>query len=201
VDAVTAEPPLRRNGTIADNQWLAKLAAAITAKVEFLNWYNTERKDMDWVTPLYGPDFLPPKRIDTRFVNGGRWYNGGGWLSGIGLGGNYMEYVLPCGWEWDNDGSLGRYHPAAAKGIRKADASGSGAQAVYDSTGALITGGISAGSADRYTSFREHMNGDVAPFDWARTIDTFWGAKKYRTMYYDVRPAIVPSGADPNPRD
>lgn len=104
--------------------------------------------------------------------------------------------MLPDGWKWDNRLAMGfplYYHPNASYGIRSIPKEGetSGAQAMYDSKGKLITGGLSAGTADKVSPNKdrnEHIRVDVRPFDKARDLDKHYGGTKYRDLYYKVRP-------------
>jgi hypothetical protein len=115
--------------------------------------------------------------------------------------------VLPAGWVWDNPLSMHLlgYHPHAAYGIRKKAENGdSGAQAMYDENGDIITGGLSAGTADRVStqaSGSGHRAADVEPFNQAYALDQYYGGDKFRRMYIEVRPPNTSKKARPNPVD
>jgi hypothetical protein len=63
---------------------------------------------------------------------------------------------------------------------------------MYDANGKLITGGLSAGTADRRSpeggGFAEHQRIDVHPFIWAEDVDRVFRGRAYRNKYIEVRP-------------
>jgi hypothetical protein len=72
---------------------------------------------------------------------------------------------------------------------------------MYDAKGKIITGGLSAGSADKVSpakSLPGHINADVVPFDWAAQLDRHYGGDKFRKMYLEVRPPNTAKTAAPN---
>ncbi len=71
---------------------------------------------------------------------------------------------------------------------------------MYDEKGKLITGGLSAGTADRSSpkNLGAHRRDDVIPFDWAWKLDRYYGGKKFRSMYIEVRPPNAPADAPEN---
>jgi hypothetical protein len=145
-----------------------------------MNWYNAEKANMTWLNDVP----IPPPTIDLV------------WKQHASMSfPPTMHPVLPAGWNWDNNFAMGwplNYHPNATYGIRKcSENGGSGAQAMYDSNGRLITDGLSAGTSDRISPTVDrpgHMKVDVYPYDWARWLDTQNGGTKYRDLYREVRP-------------
>ena len=72
---------------------------------------------------------------------------------------------------------------------------------MYDKNGKLITAGLSAGTADRFSPNSDkgsHLNSDVRPFELAEKLDKQFGGVKYREMYMKVRPPHVDPKADKN---
>ena len=68
------------------------------------------------------------------------------------------------------------YHPFADRQIRSEEINGHGHQACYDSSGNLIKGGLSAGTADWGYYLNPygpngHIDQDVLPFIWAAQLD------------------------------
>ena len=115
------------------------------------------------------------------------------------------EPVVPNGWVRDSDYSMHTlgYHPNAAYGIRSKTPSStdSAAQAMYDKSGKIITGGVSAGSADKVSTAKSllgHWTADVTTFDDAKELDIHYGGDKYRELYLEVRPPNVDPSAPEN---
>lgn len=177
-----------------------QLEAAWKADAEtFMSWYTAEMKDLSWLKNLdTPPDKLEFRNVKVKFCiappEPGMRY--GQWEERI-----ESQAVLPDGWEWDNKLAMSKYHPKATYGIRKkAAGSDAGQQAMYDGSGKLITGGLSAGTPDKYNQSKklEHLYADVAPFDLATRLDTFYGGDKYRKLYLQARPPMKSSTAPEN---
>jgi RHS repeat-associated protein len=155
----------------------AKAAEYNQLKSKFMKWYS-EQQDMTWLKNVPEP---PPS---LHFINTEPRS-----LLGTGV-------AIPNGWVPDSNIAMNLlgYHPNATYGIRSIPKAGSlsGAQAMYDANRKLITGGLSAGSADMVSprSFYdpEHIKQDVAPFDDAKRLDLYYGGQKYRDLYQKVRP-------------
>lgn len=139
---------------------------------------------------------IPPPELEFKVITKGKGLR-------LGPNGTFETYdikkvvpVLPDGWVWDNPLAMGfplYYHPNATYGIRSIPEDGvtSGAQAMYDDKGKLITDGLSAGTADKVSPNQDpggHMRADVDPYDKARRLDGYYGGTKYRDMYRKVRP-------------
>ncbi|WP_254512292.1 RHS repeat-associated core domain-containing protein [Anatilimnocola floriformis] len=160
--------------------WNSKVAA-------FMAWHTAEKARMTWLASVP----IPPSKLN--FV--ARYYPllTAGPCAGFPVAGfrKVFEPVLPVGWEWDNAATMSVYHPHARWGIRKAGSGGSGAQATYDENGDLITGGLSAGTSDKVSptvSSFGHLISDVITFSNAAELDSHFGGKEYRDLYYEVRP-------------
>jgi hypothetical protein len=119
-----------------------------------------------------------------------------------------VGFDVPAGWEDDPIVTLvgQQYHPKAVYSIRAVKSGQtSGNQATYDANGKLITGGLSAGTADKVSPLvnpTDHFQEDVEPFNWAYALDMYYGDgdrsyKYYRDMYIDRRPPVNPPGAPP----
>ncbi len=131
-----------------------------STKTKWDAWYPTEKADMSWLAELppmfswieitVGPDgFLP--RPDRNF--------------------NPFLYAVPHAIDLF-------YHPGAAYEMRSyATPNNHGGQVCYDSSGHIITSGMSSGSADREAPAPAQLNGtkhrdaDVKPFIWAAQLD------------------------------
>jgi len=167
----------------------------------FMTWYEAERRDMGWLNRLPAP----PNRLEFRTVT--VRINPGG-LGGRRDPGPFtcevQVPVLPEGWEWDSTFAMRTlgFHPHATYGIRSRPAgNGAGQQAMYDASGRLITGGLSAGTPDRISpnqDFWAHQREDVDPFRWARTLDSHYGGDRFRRLYLEVRPPHRGVGAPEN---
>lgn len=72
---------------------------------------------------------------------------------------------------------------------------------MYDKNGKIITGGLSAGTADKASPQKpdsNHWTVDVVPFDWAKWLDRHFGGDKYRRLYIEVRPPNTAPNAPEN---
>ena len=124
-------------------------------KAKFLEWYEWEKKpkNMAWLKRL------PPVPKELKFKQVIEVAPIYGDYGTEGRGVPYVRTVpiLPAGYEWDSNFTMNTlgFHPHAVFGIRSTEAEadkygGSGNQAMYDDKGKLITGGLSAGTADKY---------------------------------------------------
>lgn len=157
---------------------------------------------MDWLKELPPvPKEIEIKRVDMTLINIG--------MSGRGYWPMQRDAtvpILPEGYEWDSNFSMNvmGFHPHATYGIRSKSptSGGSGNQAMYDARGKLITGGLSAGTADKTSpnphNIMAHRQNDVVPFNWASDLDKYYGGKKFRYMYLEVRPPNCPKEAPEN---
>ena len=125
---------------------------------------------------------------------------------------------------WRTPGDINSfYHPGAFFEMRSEEtAGGHGHQGCYNSTGSLIGGGVSAGSADRVSAFNllpnplGHRNNDVYPFIWAAQLDgnpveainniapsdlnaPLLHEGHYLQQYLTVRPPLIPNQQFTNP--
>ena len=171
---------------------LSRLANIKEVEKQFMQWYEQEKQDIEWLKGLPPP----PSQIEIkRYIIGYRigYQLANEWKIPI-----YKEVlVVPEGWVQDNPISMKKYHPNAAYELRSAKASkgGSGQQAMYDRQGRLITGGLSADTPDRVGpagwkpfTWYAHKRVDVAPFDWVAELDSYYGGNKFRKKYLEVRP-------------
>ena len=108
-----------------------------------------------------------------------------------------------------NPNKYGNFHPNASVCIRSSpNEAGQGEQCCYDSSGSLITSGLSGGTSDRVSpgeglfnslfNVIGHLNKDVYPFEWAMMCD---GGTPGECMkrYWKKRPVNNKSGCKPNP--
>jgi len=149
----------------------------------FNSWWELELEDMRWTYDLP----TPPPCLEKK--------DG--------------KYVLPFGfpeWKQPQKVKFKKYHPKGEWEVRTVSANsyGAGNQGIYDDNGILLTGGYSAGSADRRQADSAfvtvlklgqggHIMEDVEPFDLAMEIDNGYGISIQK--YIEVRPTIVPLGA------
>jgi hypothetical protein len=164
-------------------------------KEYFLEWHKAElKRGKGWIEQLKKDP--PPNKLRRVLIN----VPAG--LPGPGMA--FSTWEIPEGWSVDRGVQFfgKRFHPGAAIGIRKVGPDGkSGNQATYDEDGNIITGGLGAGTADLVSPQVDsagHQKEDVKPFDWAYELDRWYGGKKYREMYIEVRPPIFRKDAKPN---
>jgi len=167
---------------------------------KFTDWYNREKKNMGWIKELP----LPPNELHFATEKVVEYINEPGFRRAIVVDERKVA-ILPKGWVWDWYFTMHvmGFHPHAKYGIRseKVTEGGSGAQAMYDENGKIITGGLSAGTADKVSPEKSkpgHYEADVEPFDWAWSLDKHYGGDKYRQMYIEVRPPNVAKDAPKN---
>lgn len=164
----------------------------LTEQQIFDIWLDFEKNDKKWQDKLP----VPPACLVRR--------------------GDKYTFPVKFNLEWKQPELLNfftkKYHPKGTWEIRtqKANAYGAGNQAIYDDKGWILTGGYSAGSADRRQAdsigmtllkFGQggHIKEDVEPYDLAKRLDSGRGANVQK--YLSVRPTIVPKEAKPNVLD
>jgi hypothetical protein len=109
-----------------------------------MKWYKREKSPMGMAW-LKGIDIPPPKlkfeEPDFSQISSGFEVEFG--FKYLLLQMDIKIPILPDGWKRDSDFSMHvmGYHPHARWGMRRPAKSGSGAQAMYDHDGKLITGG------------------------------------------------------------
>ena len=173
---------------------------------QFMDWYNNELKDMDWINKLTP---CPPKLAEkyeerpiTESLDYLMWYSNPNRETAIWPS-TFQKHV---GWqnpdedEWafsSRDSIFNGfywvgpiYHPGGYYELRTKNPGDSkaGNQCVYDKCGNLILGIPGAGTADRTSpnaDFDNHQTMDVKPYDWAKQL-----GPKFIELYYQVRPHI-----------
>lgn len=139
------------NGTSYADRLIIVVVPPATVQ-SFSNWHVQEQSDTNWLSemprpyaPLYYPYDPEPVEVDPQ-----RW----------------QEPKVTNTY----------YHPAGYYDMRSEVTSGfHGHQAIYDSNGAIVENGVSAGTADRVAptgaTFALHTEVDVIPFVWACQLD------------------------------
>jgi uncharacterized protein RhaS with RHS repeats len=167
---------------------------------QFADWYTREKNDKAWLKDVP----IPPNELkfETRTQLVREMVDPGVTIT---VKVQMTVPVLPEGWVWDSNFAMHTlgYHPNAKYGMRSKNwtTAGSGAQAMYDKDGKIITGGLSAGTADRVSPEKDplgHRKVDVIPFDQAWELDRHFGVDKYRRMYIEVRPPNTAKDAPEN---
>ena len=180
------------------------LPPPLTLLEKFMEWYNNEKNNMNWVKRLkpcpkhITKDIFAPieESLDYYLNATNRNQVPTLWNS------QYMKRIIanpdPNEWELQSTSNFlhpfawvgPRYHPGGAYELRTKRPSnygGSGNQCIYDKCGNLITEIPTAGTADKVSpnsSMFLHRNQDVIPFDWAQKLGL-----EYIYLYYEVRPS------------
>ena len=162
---------------------------------KFNDWYEKEKKDMQWVEDL--PDC--PCKLKTVCETYCIPSNGAsGWGTYTFVTG--CSFITPEGWKnWGKPDD--KYHPGAAADLRIKGKNGkSGQQCIYDSNGDLITEPPAAGSADKSSpsgitdasGIMGHVSEDVDAYEDALELDGNPNLPsahgEYFLKYMEVRP-------------
>jgi len=104
--------------------------------------------------------------------------------------GNKFEALNPDPKIWKDPSDKGPgVHTGATWNMRsKPTSDGAAQQCSYDANGRLITWGPGAGTADRYSSFFNHVADDYTPAMWAIQCDRLRKNESCIRQYLEVRP-------------
>jgi RHS repeat-associated protein len=195
-------------------------ANALPAQQRFDLWYSLELSDLSWLIGLPDcPCYLWPMASPPTPQELNKAKQCAVITAEYQFASELYQGADPTVWSKPATIKFSVFHPNAKWEIRsiKPNASGASQQCTYDGKGRLITGGVSAGTPDRYQSYSAtwggwfaagggyvsnsgHYGHDVDPFNLARELD---GGKPGENVdrYLEVRPPNAGKKSDGQPCD